>query len=73
MGEKSKKSKAFLDRLDYYRTLPHKCVGMVGDIDNWHCEVLVDVRVYFGMECFNEIGIAGNESSIKFALKKLKV
>jgi hypothetical protein len=37
MGEKKRSFKAFLDRLDYYRTLPHKNIGVVEDGGNHHC------------------------------------
>jgi hypothetical protein len=64
MGEKSKKFKAFLDRLEAYRVLPHKFVGFIEDVDNWHCEVYSEPNPDYE-NCYNCIGTAGNESSIK--------
>ncbi len=70
MGEKSKKFKAFLDRLDHYRTLPHKHIGTLEDRDNEHCvffnDAVQEVKRNEDIKInLNPIEYLGWESSIK--------
>jgi len=63
MGEKKKKFKAFLDRLDHYRTLPHKYIGEIIDIGPYHCQFQTAIDLSPGS--VNGIFTFGDLSSLK--------